>query len=113
MKKAKEHADELITAYSEAIKNEKPELFIRQLTNVLNAVAVLEIKELIKARNVKYDSGLIAIYKDQRKKYRSISQIVNTVKSDLLSITDFDKGIKKLYPSMYDWYVNNILTAKH
>ena len=109
MKKAKEHANELVVAYSAAIMNENWKLFTQKLSDVFLEVAVNEVKELQKARNIKMDSGLVPIFKDQRAKYGSICRIVNTVKADLLSITDFDEVIKVIHPNIYDWYVSAVL----
>jgi len=109
MKKAKEHANELIVAYSDAIMNEHWKTFTEKLSDVFKEVAINEVKELQKARNIKFDSGLVPIFKDQRKKYGSICRIVNTVKAGLLSITDFDDVIKEIYPNIYDWYVSQVL----
>ena len=109
MKKAKEHANELVVAYSAAFMNENLEMFTEKLSDVFKEVAINEVKELQKARNIKLDSGLIPIFKDQRKKYGSICQIVNTVKEGLLSITDFDEVIKEIHPNIYGWYAENVL----
>ena len=75
------------------------------------AVAVSEVQELRKMRNISTDKGLIQIFKEQRQKYGSICKIVNGVKADLLSITDFDEVIKEIHPSIYDWYVSEVLVA--
>lgn len=109
MKKAKEHANELVVAYSDAIMNENWKMFTGKLSDVFVEVAINEVKELRKARNIKLDTGLIPIFKDQRAKYDSICRIVNTVKADLLSITDFDEVIKEIYPNIYDWYISQVL----
>ena len=109
MKKAKEHANELVVAYSDAIMNENWKMFTQKLSDVFKEVAINEVKELQKARNIKLDTGLIPIFKDQRKKYSSICQIVNTVKEGLLSISDFDAVIKEIHPNIYEWYAENVL----
>ena len=61
----------------------------------------------------KMDNGLIPIFKEQRQKYNAICKVVNTVKSDLLSITDFDEVIKEVHPSIYEWYVSNVVAQHH
>ena len=109
MKKAKEHASELVVSYSDAVMNNNWDIFKTKISDVFYEVAVNEVKELQKARNIKLDTGLIPIFKDQRKKYGSICQIVNTVKADLLSITDFDNVIKEIHPNIYGWYAENVL----
>lgn len=109
MKKAKEHANELLVVYADAVMHENWQLFINKISAVFTAVAVSEIHELRKIRNVSTDNGLIPIFKEQRKKYGSICKIVNGVKSDLLSITDFDEVIKEIHPSIYDWYISVVL----
>jgi hypothetical protein len=109
MKKAKEHANELVVSYSDAVKNNNWDIFKTKISDVFYEVAVTEVKELQKARNIKLDTGLIPIFKDQRAKYGSICRIVNTVKADLLSITDFDEVIKEIHPNIYDWYVSQVL----
>ena len=109
MKKAKEHASELLVAYTDAVMQEDWQLFTNKMSDVFMAVAVSEVQELRKMRNVSTDNGLIPIFKEQRQKYGSICKIVNGVKSDLLSITDFDEVIKEIHPSIYDWYVSAVL----
>jgi len=110
MKKAKEYANELLVVYADAVMQENSQLFTKKLSDVFMAVAVNEVRELQKIRNVSTDNGLIPIFKEQRKKYGSICKIVNGVRPDLLSITDFDEVIKEIYPSIYDWYVSTVLT---
>lgn len=112
MKKAKEHARELLVAYADAVMQENRQLFAEKLSDVFMAVAVNEVQELHKMRNVSTDNGMISIFKEQRQKYGSICKIVNVVKSDLLSITDFDEVIKEIYPSIYDWYISTVLMDK-
>ena len=109
MKKAKEHANELVVAYSDAIMKKDWSLFTKKISDVFYQVAVFEVKELQIARNIKNDNALIPIFKDQRKKYGSICNIVNVVKADLLSITDFDEVIKEVHPKIFDWYVSDVL----
>jgi hypothetical protein len=109
MKKAKEHASELLVAYSDAVMQENWHLFTKKISDVFMEVAVNEVKELRKMRNVSTDNGMIPIFKEQRQKYGSICKIINGVKPDLLSITDFDELIKEIYPSIYDWYVSVVL----
>lgn len=109
MKKAKEHANEILVVYSDAVAKENQQLFTKKMSDVFMAVAVTELKELCKMRNVSTDNGLIQVFKEQRQKYGSICKIVNSVKPNLLSITDFDEVIKKVHPSIYDWYVSAVL----
>lgn len=108
MKKAKEHAEAIITAFKQSNK-ENVNPFTEKMTEVFMDVAGNEIVELRKARNIKVDSGLIPIFKDQRKKFGSIVTIVNETTSDLLHITDFDGVIEELYPNIYDWYKKEVL----
>ena len=109
MKKSKEHASELLVVYADAIMQENWKLFTQKLADVFQEVAINEVNEMRKARNISTDNGLIPIYKDQRLKYGSICKIVNGVKADLLSITDFDEVIKEVHPKIYDWYVSSVL----
>ena len=109
MKKSKEHASELLVVYADAIMQENWKLFTEKLSNVFLEVAVNEVQEMRKARSISTDNGLIPIYKDQRLKYASICKIINVVKPDLLSITDFDEVIKEVHPKIYDWYVSTVL----
>lgn len=110
MKKAKEHASELLVVYADAVMQKNWQLFTKKMSDVFMAVAVSEVQELRKMRNISTDNGLIPIFKEQRQKYGSICKIVNGVKSNLLSITDFDEVIKEIHPSIYDWYVSAVLT---
>lgn len=109
MKKGKEHASELLVIYADAIMQENWKLFAEKLSNVFLEVAVNEVQELRKMRNVSTDNGLIPIFKEQRQKYGSICKIVNGVKADLLSVTDFDEVIKEVHPKIYDWYVSAVI----
>lgn len=109
MKKAKEHASELLVTYADAIIQDNWKLFTEKLSNTFMEVVINEVQELRKNRNVSTDKGLIPIFKEQRQKYASICKIVNGVKADLLSITDFDEVIKEAIPSIYDWYVSEVL----
>jgi hypothetical protein len=109
MKRAKEHANELLVVYADALMEEKWQLFTKKLSDVFMALAVSEVEELRKMRNVSTDNGLIPIFKEQRKKYGLICKIVNEVKNNLLSTTYFDEVIKEIYPSIYDWYVSSVL----
>jgi hypothetical protein len=109
MKKAKEHASELLVVYADAVMQENWQLFTNKMSDVFMAISVSEVQELRKMRNVSTDNGLIPIFKEQRQKYGSICKIVNCVISDLLSITDFDEVIKEIHPNIYDWYVKEVL----
>jgi hypothetical protein len=109
MKKAKEYASELLVVYADAAMQENWQLFTKKLSDVFMDVAVSEVQELLKMRNISTDNGLIPIFKEQRQKYGSICKTVNGVKPDLLSITDFDEVIKEIYPSVYEWYVSQVL----
>ena len=113
MRKAKEIANELCIVYADAVMQDKWYLFTKKLTDVFLEVAVKDVRELRQMRNVKTDNGLIPIFKEQRQKYNAICKIVNTVKSDLLSVEDFDRVIKEINPSIYEWYVSNVLTQHH
>ena len=110
MKKAKEHASELLVVYADATMQGDWKLFTNKLAEVWMEVAVKEIQELRKMRNVSTDNGLIPIFKEQRQKYGSICKIVNEVKPDLLSLSDFDEIIHEVHPSIYEWYSTNILS---
>lgn len=66
MKKAKEHANELVVAYSDAIMNEHWKTFTEKLSDVFKEVAINEVKELQNARNIKLDSGFSSIFKTKR-----------------------------------------------
>lgn len=112
MKKAKEHANELVIAYSDSVMNNDFDIFRKKLSLVWAEIIINEVKELQTARNIKLDTALIPIFKDQRQKYWSVCKIVNTLKkSDLLSISDFDEVVKSIYPNIYDWYVSNVLNS--
>lgn len=109
MKTGKEHALELLVIYADAVMLKNWKLFTEKLSSVFFEVAVHEVHELRKMRSVSTDNGLIPIYKEQRQKYGTICKIVNGVKADLLSITDFDEVIKEVHPSIYEWYVSAVL----
>ena len=109
MKKAKEHASELLVVYADAIMQRNGQLFNQKLSDVFMEIAVNEIKELRQMRNISTDAGLISIFKEQRKKYGSICGIVNQVKSGLLNISDFDGVIEEIYPSIYSWYLSEVV----
>lgn len=109
MRKAKEIANELCVVYADAIMQDEWKLFTKKLSDVFMEVAVSDVKDLRKMRNISTDNGLIPIFKEQRQKYGSICKVVNTVKSDLLSITDFDEVIKEVHPNIYDWYVSQVV----
>lgn len=113
MRKSKEIANEICVVYADAIMQDNWKLFTKKISDVFLEVAVNEVQELRKMRNVSTDSGLIPIFKEQRQKYNSICKVVNTVKSDLLSVTDFDEVIKEIHPSIYDWYVSNVVAQHH
>lgn len=109
MKKSKEYAKELVIAYERSLNKNDFLEFKDLIANVWFELTCKEVKELAVARNVKFDSGLIPILKDQRKKYASICNIVNKINSDLLSVSDFDEVIKRTQPKIYDWYVSEVL----
>ncbi len=113
MRKSKEIANEICVVYADAIMQENWQLFTKKLSDVFMEVAVKDVQELRQMRNVKTDNGLIPIFKEQRQKYNAICKVVNTVKSDLLSVTDFDEVIKEVYPSIYEWYVSNVVVQHH
>ncbi len=112
MKKAREHAAELAVIYADAIMENNWKLFTDKLADVFQEICVNEVMELRTARNIKFDSGLIPIYKDQRQKYFTICTQINQVHPKLLSITDFDEVIKEVYPKIYDWYCQEVLNQK-
>lgn len=109
MKKAKEYSNELLVVYADAVMQNNWKLFTDKLADVFLAIGVTEIKELRTIRNIKTDNGLIPIFKEQRQKYGAICKIVNSVHFQLLKITDFDELIKEIYPSVYGWYMQNVL----
>ena len=109
MKRAKEHASEIVIVYADAVLQENRHLFIEKMTDVLMAVTLIEVQELRKMRNTSTDNGLIPVFKEQRNKFDSICKIVNIAIPTLLSIADFDEVIKKIYPSIYDWYASTFL----
>ena len=113
MRKSKEIANEICVVYADAIMQENWQLFTKKLSDVFMEVAVKDVQELRQMRNVKTDNGLISIFKEQRQKYNAICKVVNTVKSDLLSVTDFDEVIKEVHPSIYEWYVSNVVAQHH
>jgi len=117
MKKAKEHASELLAVYAEAIRRDNWELFTEKVTDVFREVAVNEVQEMQKARNISLDTGtaynmrtiLMPIYKSQRVKYSVICKIVNGAHANSLAVEDFDKVVKAVHPKIYDWYASDIL----
>lgn len=109
MRKSKEIANEICVVYADAIIQENRQLFTKKISDVFTEVAVKDVQELCQMHNVKTDNGLIPIFKEQRQKYNTICKVVNTVKSDLLSVTDFDEVIKEVYPSIYEWYISNVV----
>jgi len=112
MKKAKEHASELLAVYAEAIRQENWALFTEKVTDVFWEVVLNEVKEMQKARNISLDTGLIPIYKSQREKYGVICKIVNGAHANLLAITDFDEVVEAIHPKIYEWYASAILLKK-
>ena len=113
MRKAKQIANEICLVYADAIMQNNWQLFTKKLSDVFKEVAVNDVLELSQMRNVKTDNGLIPIFKEQRQKYNSVCKIVNSIKNDLLCITDFDEVIKEVYPEdIYKWYYDNILVLK-
>jgi hypothetical protein len=113
MRKSKEIANEICVVYADAIMQENWQLFTKKLSDVFMEVAVKDVQELRQMRNVKTDNLLISIFKEQRQKYNAICKVVNTVKSDLLSVTDFDEVIKEVHPSIYQWYFSNVVALHH
>ena len=109
MRKSKEIASELLVVYADAVMQENLQLFTKKISDIFMEIAVNEVLELRKMRNISTDKGLIPVFKEQRQKYGSICKIVNGVKGDLLSITDFDEVIKEIYPSIYEWYISNVI----
>ncbi len=84
-------------------------LFARKAADVFMEVAVNDVNEMKEQRKVSTDRGLIPIFKEQRRKYGAICREVNKVRDGLLSITDFDEVIKEIHPSIYGWYVVNVI----
>ena len=113
MKKAKEYANEIVVAYGDFVMGGDEKIFSRKMSDVFISIAVNEVQELRQIRKVSTDNGLIPIFKEQRQKYSVVCKVVNTVKSNLLSVTDFDEVIKELYPSIYEWYVSNVVAQHH
>lgn len=109
MRKSKEIANELCVVYADAIMQSNWSLFTSKLSEVFKEVAVDDVKALRIARNVTQDSGLVPIFKEQRQKYMSICKVVNQVKPQLLNVTDFDEVIKEIHPSIYGWYLENVV----
>lgn len=67
-----------------------------------------EFKNIKKARNIKYDRGLIPIFKDMDKKYKSFVFKVNThYGKNVLKYDMFDMWLKNVYPIAYKYYKNN------
>ncbi len=112
MRKSKEIANEICVVYADAIMQKNLQLLTKKLSDVFREVAIKDVQELRKMRNVKTDNGFIAIFKEQRQKYNAICKVVNTVKSDLLSVTDFDEVIKEIHPNIHEWYASNVI-AQH
>lgn len=109
MRNSKEIANEICVVYADAIMQKDIKLFTKKLSQVYIEVVMMDVNELRKLRKVSTDSGLIPIFKEQRKKYGAICRIVNTVASGLLSISDFDEAVKEIHPRIYDWYVDKVL----
>lgn len=83
---------------------------IKVVSNVLTKVLSAEVTQLRKARNIKLDSGLIPIYRDQRNKWSSICKIVNKhYDKEYLDTQMFDDGFVELYPSLSSWYTKSVL----
>lgn len=109
MKKAQEYASEMLVVYADCLMSKDWDPLRKKISEVLVNVAVREVTELRRMRNVSKDSALIPIFKDQRKKYQSICTTVNKVHDSLLNVTDFDKTVEAIHPTIYDWYVSNVL----
>jgi len=109
MKKAKEHASELLAVYAEAIRRDNWGLFTEKLKAVSREVAIDEVQEMRKARTISLDTGtvynlltiLIPIYKSQRAKYGVICKIVNGAHANSMAIKDFDEVVKAVNPKLY------------
>jgi len=120
MKKAKEHASELLAVYAEAIRQENWGIFTEKLTAVLHEVAINEVQEMRKARNLSQDTGtvynlltiLMPIYKSQRVKYSVICKIVNGAHANSLANEDFDEVVEAAHPKLFEWYASAILLKK-
>jgi hypothetical protein len=111
MQKASLYSSQILVSYADAIMLNDDKLFTNKMNDVFIKIAVDEVQELRQLRNIKTDAGLVPIFKEQRQKYLSICNKVNIVKKDLLQVTDFDEVIKEVYPSVYDWYVANVVAA--
>lgn len=110
MRTSKQIANELLVHYADAIMLKDKEIFNKKLSSVFEEVVIKDVEELRKLRNVQYDAGLVGVFKDQRQKYASICVAFNKgIKSDLLKVTDFDEVVKEIYPSVYEWYCENVL----
>lgn len=66
-----------------------------------------EFKRLQKARNIKFDRGLIPIFRDMDNKYKSFASLVNKhYNKKMLKYTGFQIWLKQFYPIAYDYYIS-------
>ena len=76
-------------------------------TTILQIITEMgtEFQTIQKARSVKTDRGLIPIFKDMDKKYRSFVFKVNTHYGEKLLKSDmFEIWLKAIYPVVYIFY---------
>ncbi len=111
MKKGKEYSDEILKSLNESLLNDDMMIFVYKLNEVFKNLLIHEIDEIKKLRNVQYDNGLIAIFKEQRKKYETIVKHVEKQFPNFMLITDFDDAVKTYYPEIYGWYVENVIES--
>lgn len=112
MKKSKQYASEILISVADSIGDENKSHFINKITDVLVELVFTELEYLRKQRNVKTDSGIIAIFKEQRNKFIAICKIVNKVKNNLLTVEDFDLAVKKIYTeNIYEFYEKNVINS--
>ncbi len=113
MKKAKYYAGEIIAAISNTKSTNNTKILSSKLAEVFIELTVNELEELRIARNIKTDDGILAVFKEQRKKYLAICKRVNKVSKITLPVSDFDDLIKAIYPTIYNWYEKNIININY
>lgn len=109
MRNSKQIGKDILQALISNTRNKDDATLCQKISEILVEIALTDIKEATAVKETLTDSALIHIFKEQRKKYQEVCEIVNAFKKDLLLVTDFDEAIKILHPLIYKWYISNIV----
>lgn len=109
--KAKKLGKEILLSFCTAKLEGKSERYLNKISEVLNLICFIELKEKLESRKVSTDQGLANTIREQRNRWLAVVRQANSTGTIVVDNFLFDKVVKDKWPEFSKWYDELVVNA--